>query len=100
MDERLTDLMNQFVGQGLIVERDTTIDRLDRLLIQFSAFPDLQVLTTIEVGDIINVIVWECYAGSVIGEFWTADPKELIMLALLKIVVFDFALETALTGIN
>ena len=39
---------------------------------------------------IVSVTVWESFDGTKIGAVWTANPKELILLALLKIVSYDY----------
>ena len=89
MDKRLTKLINQFARQGLII---TLTPKPDQMFIQFPGFRDYGATVTLEAGEGMNVTVWESYAGTSIGMFWTASLKELIPLALLKIVTYDTAL--------
>lgn len=87
MDRRLTRLINQFIGQGLSLSLALSPNQL---LIQFPGFPDYGATATLGAGSVVSVTVWSAYAGTTIGEFWTANPKELIPLTLLLIVSYDY----------
>ena len=91
MDRRLTRLINQFIGQGLSLSLALSPNQL---LIQFPGFPDYGATATLGAGSVVSVTIWETFAGTTIGEFWTANSKDLIPLTLLKIVSYDSALAT------
>ena len=89
IDKRLVSLTEQFTQQGLTVSL-----KLDpnQIILRFPKLPDYGAVVTLE-NDNLSVEVFESFAGTEVGRFWTTNPKDVIPLALLIIVSCDCELE-------